>query len=38
MSSAEVVSRLATNEETGLDAAEAEKRLHTYGPNRLPEG
>ena len=38
MSSEEVVSRLATNGETGLDAAEAERRLQKYGPNRLPEG
>jgi magnesium-transporting ATPase (P-type) len=38
LSSEEVVSRLATDGEMGLDAAEAEKRLQTYGPNRLPEG
>jgi magnesium-transporting ATPase (P-type) len=37
MSSEDAVRRLATDGETGLDAAEAEKRLHTYGPNRLPE-
>ena len=34
----EVVKRLATNREKGLDAAEAAARLKTYGPNRLPEG
>jgi calcium-translocating P-type ATPase len=38
MSAEEVMRRLATNGETGLDAAEAEKRLLRYGPNRLPEG
>src|SRR5215467_390924 len=38
VSSAEVVKRLATNGEKGLDAAEASTRLHKYGPNRLPEG
>src|SRR5271166_1694041 len=34
----EVVKRLATNVEKGLDAAEASTRLQKYGPNRLPEG
>ncbi len=34
----EVVKRLATNVEKGLDAAEAATRLQKYGPNRLPEG
>jgi magnesium-transporting ATPase (P-type) len=34
----EVVKRLATDRERGLDAAEAAKRLQAYGPNRLPEG
>ena len=34
----EVVSRLATSTEKGLDANEASSRLQTYGPNRLPEG
>ena len=34
----EVIKRLATNVEEGLDAAEASIRLQTYGPNRLPEG
>ena len=37
-SAAEVVKRLATNGEKGLDAAEASTRLQKYGPNRLPEG
>src|SRR5215469_17449319 len=34
----EVVKRLATNREKGLDAAEASTRLQRHGPNRLPEG
>ena len=34
----EVVKRLATGIEKGLDAAEASIRLQKYGPNRLPEG
>ncbi len=38
MSAGEVVKRLATNVEKGLDAAEASTRLEKYGPNRLPEG
>jgi magnesium-transporting ATPase (P-type) len=38
VSAAEVVKRLATNGEKGLDAAEASTRLQKYGPNRLPEG
>ena len=38
ISAAEVVKRLATNGEKGLDAAEASTRLQKYGPNRLPEG
>ncbi len=38
VSAAEVVKRLATNGEEGLDAAEASTRLQKYGPNRLPEG
>ena len=38
MSAGEVVKRLATNGERGLDAAEASARLEKYGPNRLPEG
>ena len=38
MSADEVVKRLATNGEKGLDAAEASSRLQNYGPNRLPEG
>ena len=38
ISADEVVKRLATNVEKGLDAAEASTRLQKYGPNRLPEG
>jgi magnesium-transporting ATPase (P-type) len=38
LSSEAVVERLATDTDTGLDAAEAERRLQAYGPNRLPEG
>jgi len=38
ISAGEVVKRLATNSEKGLDAAEASARLQKYGPNRLPEG
>ena len=38
MSADEVVKRLATSAEKGLDAAEASTRLQKYGPNRLPEG
>src|SRR5215831_7994950 len=38
MSQAEVVKRLATNSEKGLNLAEASARLEKYGPNRLPEG
>ena len=38
VSADEVVKRLATNGEKGLDAAEASTRLQKYGPNRLPEG
>ncbi|MGC2079053.1 MAG: HAD-IC family P-type ATPase, partial [Xanthobacteraceae bacterium] len=34
----EVVKRLATDREKGLNAAEAATRLRKYGPNRLPEG
>jgi magnesium-transporting ATPase (P-type) len=34
----EVVKRLATNSEKGLDATEASARLQKHGPNRLPEG
>jgi magnesium-transporting ATPase (P-type) len=37
VSAAEVVKRLATNGEKGLDAAEASTRFKKYGPNRLPE-
>ena len=38
MSQAEVVTRLVTNAEKGLDLPEASARLQKYGPNRLPEG
>ena len=38
MSADEVVKRLATSREKGLDAAEATTRLQKYGRNRLPEG
>src|SRR5215475_3344567 len=34
----EVVRRLTTDIEKGLDAGEASTRLQRYGPNRLPEG
>src|SRR6516225_7341341 len=34
----DVVRRLNTNAERGLDAAEVSQRLTKYGPNRLPEG
>src|SRR5215471_3252182 len=34
----EVVRRLTTDMEKGLDAGEASRRLQKYGPNRLPEG
>src|SRR5215813_6433433 len=34
----EVVQRLTTDVEKGLDAGEASRRLEKYGPNRLPEG
>jgi magnesium-transporting ATPase (P-type) len=38
ISAGEVMKRLATSAEKGLDAAEASTRLQKYGPNRLPEG
>jgi magnesium-transporting ATPase (P-type) len=34
----EVVKRLGTSTDKGLDASEAQNRLQKYGPNRLPEG
>src|SRR5262245_15890601 len=37
-SQADVVKRLVTNSEKGLNLAEASARLEKYGPNRLPEG
>src|SRR5215468_3598821 len=37
-SRAEVVKRLVTNSEQGLNLSEASARLQKYGPNRLPEG
>ena len=38
MAVSDVARRLSTNTGTGLDAAEATRRLQKYGPNRLPEG
>src|SRR5499427_7098473 len=38
LSQAEVVKRLVTNSEKGLNLSEASARLQKYGPNRLPEG
>ncbi|HEY1302693.1 MAG TPA: HAD-IC family P-type ATPase [Vicinamibacterales bacterium] len=38
LSRAEVVTRLGTSAQTGLDLSEASARLETYGANRLPEG
>src|SRR5262249_30857262 len=38
ISADEVIKRLASNREKGLDAAEASVRLRKYGSNRLPEG
>ena len=38
ISADEVVTRLATSGQKGLDAAEASARLRKHGPNRLPEG
>jgi magnesium-transporting ATPase (P-type) len=34
----EVAGRLSTDINTGLDSAEADKRLRDHGPNRLPAG
>src|SRR5215831_17173490 len=34
----QVVQQLSTNTRTGLNAAEASRRLSKYGANRLPEG
>ncbi len=34
----DVVKRLATSVDRGLDAQEAQSRLQQHGPNRLPEG
>ena len=34
----EVVEKLATSPESGLDSGEVSKRLAQYGPNRLPTG
>ncbi len=34
----EVLKRLGTSTDRGLDASEAQNRLQKYGPNRLPEG
>jgi magnesium-transporting ATPase (P-type) len=38
LSRAEVVKRLVTDSEQGLNLSEASARLQKYGPNRLPEG
>src|SRR6516165_8598453 len=38
LSADEVVKRLTTDGQNGLDAAEASRRLQKHGPNRLPEG
>src|SRR6516225_7558171 len=38
ISQAEVVKRVVTNSEKGLNLSEASARLEKYGPNRLPEG
>src|SRR5215469_8842004 len=38
LSETEVVKRLVTNSEKGLDWSEATARLRRYGQNRLPEG
>src|SRR5689334_1485961 len=38
MPTQEVVQRLATDGNAGLEAGEASSRLGKYGPNRLPEG
>ena len=38
ISPAEVVKRLATNAQEGLNPSDASARLQEYGPNRLPEG
>jgi magnesium-transporting ATPase (P-type) len=38
MSRAEVVQRLITDAERGLDPSEASARLQKFGPNRLPAG
>jgi calcium-translocating P-type ATPase len=38
LSADEVLKRLATSVEKGLDAADASTRLQKNGPNRLPEG
>src|SRR6516165_6278635 len=38
LSAEEVVKRLTTDGQNGLDAAEASARLQKHGPNRLPEG
>src|SRR5262245_27223904 len=38
MAAEDVLGRLGTQANTGLDPAEASSRLQKYGPNRLPEG
>src|SRR6516162_5173297 len=38
ISDGDVIKRLTTDSEKGLDSAEVSPRLQKYGPNRLPEG
>ena len=38
MTADEVVTKLATSTEAGLDLGEAASRMQEFGPNRLPEG
>ena len=37
-SAAQVIKKLGTNQEAGLDSGEVSERLKKYGPNRLPTG
>ena len=34
---AEILAKLGTDPETGLDSAQLQERLSKYGPNALPE-
>src|SRR5208282_4300163 len=38
MTAEDAIQRLGTNAQTGLEPAEAARRLAKFGPNRLPEG